>query len=371
MAIATATSLDVHLGGKLLFEDVSFKLEPRERMTLSGRNGAGKSTLLRILAGELAPDSGSARPAERRAGRPARPAAAARAQRSRSASTSSPAAPRCSRPRPSCERLEAAMSAATPARRRWTPTPPPSSGSSTAAATAGATACSPSCAGSASAARQAERSLATFSGGELTRASLARALAARPDLLLLDEPTNHLDIPSLEWLERYLRRPRRRRRPRRPRSLVPRGGRHLGAGAGGAAGALLRRPLARLAQGAGGARDRPRQGDRAPAGGDRADGALRRALPLQGDEGEARRSRGSNRSTRSSATGPQARTARHAATCASPSSRPSGPGRIVLKLVRAPDRGPGPDPARRRRAAKSSAASTSSSSAPTAPARRP
>ena len=59
MAIATATSLQVHVGGKLLFDDVSFKLELRERMTLSGRNGAGKSTLLRVLAGELAPDAGS------------------------------------------------------------------------------------------------------------------------------------------------------------------------------------------------------------------------------------------------------------------------------------------------------------------------
>src|SRR4051794_30109259 len=49
-----------------------------------------------------------------------------------------------------------------------------------------------------------DRSLSTFSGGELTRASLARTLAGDPDLLLLDEPTNHLDIESLEWLENRL-----------------------------------------------------------------------------------------------------------------------------------------------------------------------
>jgi ATP-binding cassette subfamily F protein 3 len=49
-----------------------------------------------------------------------------------------------------------------------------------------------------------DRQLETFSGGELTRASLARALGGDPDLLLLDEPTNHLDVESLEWLEREL-----------------------------------------------------------------------------------------------------------------------------------------------------------------------
>ena len=49
-----------------------------------------------------------------------------------------------------------------------------------------------------------DRRLDTFSGGELTRASLARTLAGDPDLLLLDEPTNHLDIESLEWLENQL-----------------------------------------------------------------------------------------------------------------------------------------------------------------------
>src|SRR5581483_3942095 len=49
-----------------------------------------------------------------------------------------------------------------------------------------------------------DRRLDTFSGGELTRASLGRALSGDPDLLLLDEPTNHLDIASLEWLEQHL-----------------------------------------------------------------------------------------------------------------------------------------------------------------------
>ncbi len=58
MAIAIASTLSIHVGGRPLFDDVSFKLEAGDRMTLAGRNGAGKSTLLRILAGELSPDAG-------------------------------------------------------------------------------------------------------------------------------------------------------------------------------------------------------------------------------------------------------------------------------------------------------------------------
>ncbi len=202
MAIATATSLDVHVGGMLLFADVSFKLEPRERMTLSGRNGAGKSTLLRVLAGELAPDAGSvtlqrgARVALHDQ-RPPRESSATLGEYVFSGRTDMLEA------EAELERLEGEMSG----------------GADEATMAAYAKAQQRLEAGGGYRWRdevlsvlrglgfdpeQAERPLSTFSGGELTRASLARALATRPDLLLLDEPTNHLDIPSLEWLEAYL-----------------------------------------------------------------------------------------------------------------------------------------------------------------------
>jgi ATP-binding cassette subfamily F protein 3 len=47
--------------------------------------------------------------------------------------------------------------------------------------------------------------LAHCSGGQKTRALLARLLLEEPDLLILDEPTNHLDVAAIEWLERMLR----------------------------------------------------------------------------------------------------------------------------------------------------------------------
>jgi ATP-binding cassette subfamily F protein 3 len=52
---------------------------------------------------------------------------------------------------------------------------------------------------------QYELPLSKLSGGQKTRALLARLLLDAPDLLILDEPTNHLDIDAVEWLEGYLK----------------------------------------------------------------------------------------------------------------------------------------------------------------------
>lgn len=50
-----------------------------------------------------------------------------------------------------------------------------------------------------------ERTLSTLSGGELRRVDIGATLLSRPDVLLLDEPTNHIDMPSVEWIEKFLR----------------------------------------------------------------------------------------------------------------------------------------------------------------------
>jgi ATP-binding cassette, subfamily F, member 3 len=203
MAVVTATNLRKELAGNLLFDGVSFKLERRDRLSLSGPNGAGKTTLLRMLAGETEIHGGELAFAKgtRVALHDQRPPL----ERSLTLReyVLSGAADLVTLEE-ELRRLEEAMAAGAH---------DPSTMRSYADAQArlehaGGYAWRERTAGVVRglgfAERDLDRPLATFSGGELTRSSLARSLAGDPDLLLLDEPTNHLDVASLEWLEREL-----------------------------------------------------------------------------------------------------------------------------------------------------------------------
>lgn len=51
-----------------------------------------------------------------------------------------------------------------------------------------------------------KRPIGSFSGGQQTKVAFMKLLLSRPDIMLLDEPTNHMDLPSIEWLEGYLKK---------------------------------------------------------------------------------------------------------------------------------------------------------------------
>jgi ATP-binding cassette subfamily F protein 3 len=204
MAVVIASSLRKEHSGDVLFDGVSFKVERKDRLALAGPNGAGKTTLLRQLAGLVSIDGGelALQKGTRIALHDQRPPALSpRPLREYVLSGTADLAA----VEEELRTLENAMAAGDhePATmRRY-------SDAQARLEHAGGYDWRDRAAsvvrGLGFTDADLDRPLSTFSGGELTRASLARALASQPDLLLLDEPTNHLDIESLEWLESMLK----------------------------------------------------------------------------------------------------------------------------------------------------------------------
>ena len=156
MAVVIASNLRKELGGSVLFDGVSFKVERRDRVALAGPNGAGKTTLLRILAGETEVHGGELafQKGTRVALHDQRPPLE-REQTLREYVLSGAAD--LVALEAELRRLEEAMAGGSTTPRRCAATPRRRRGSSTPAATTGATARPPSCAASASATSDLDR----------------------------------------------------------------------------------------------------------------------------------------------------------------------------------------------------------------------
>ncbi len=148
----------------MLFEGISFKINPKERVGLVGRNGHGKTTLLRLITGEDEPDAGSILiPKNYRIGYVTQQLGFTQDNV-----------------------LKEGMKglSETQKEQHWK--------------------VEKVLAGLGFSVHDMERHPSEFSGGFQVRLNLAKVLVSDPDLLLLDEPTNYLDITSIRWIERFL-----------------------------------------------------------------------------------------------------------------------------------------------------------------------
>ena len=199
MALVSLQDIRLALGGPALLDGVRLQIERGERICLLGRNGAGKSTLMKVVAGELAPDSGEV---VRQQGT----TIARLAQEIPEGLVGTAfdvvagglgelgtllAAYHDVGHRMATEHNTALMEQLGRLHHRLDTS------------------------GGWEVQRQVETVLShlsldpdapfeSFSGGRKRQVLLARALVSRPDILLLDEPTNHLDIDAIAWLEEFL-----------------------------------------------------------------------------------------------------------------------------------------------------------------------
>jgi ATP-binding cassette subfamily F protein uup len=199
MPVIRLRNISVSFGGPAILEKISLSIDAGERVCLVGRNGTGKSTLMKVIADDIAPDSGEI---ERQQGLVTAQleqqvetggggnvfdivaqglGESAELLKAYNAAIHRLAAEHSSRAEAELEKAQHAVEAA----------------------------------GAWQLNQQVESILSrmqldgdarveTLSGGQKRRVLLARALVQQPGLLLLDEPTNHLDIAAIAWLEEQL-----------------------------------------------------------------------------------------------------------------------------------------------------------------------
>ncbi|OHX14298.1 ABC transporter [Chromobacterium sphagni] len=161
--LISALSLHLDAGHGPLFQDLSFTVKLGDRIGLIGHNGCGKSSLLGLLAGSREADAGAVQ----------------YAGQCRLQHVEQHLPPRLAGISARQSLLEAEP------RQHWRVD---------------------SLLAELELEQQADTLVASLSGGQHTRLLLGRAVLRQPNMLLLDEPSNHLDLPSLLWLEDFLRR---------------------------------------------------------------------------------------------------------------------------------------------------------------------
>ena len=183
--------LSIEFSSRPILDDVTFLINPRDRIALVGKNGAGKTTLLRLLAGVETPTAGRI---------------------SKMGDLTIGYLPQVMMHVDGKTLREDVMSVIAPR----------SDSLENASLQDGASAYSLETGISGEEARfiaemdrtiiglgferkDFDRPCSEFSGGWRMRIELAKILLQHPDLLLLDEPTNHLDIESIQWLEEFLK----------------------------------------------------------------------------------------------------------------------------------------------------------------------
>lgn len=205
MAILTVNNIKKMFGTDVILENVSFEVQKGDRIGLVGINGSGKTTLFKILNGEYTADEGSFTPA--------RETSIGYMEQHVCRDMEKPAFDEVMtvfepllRMEAELERLNAEIAAVpddidalilkqTELNDRFI-----AEGGLTCRNRARSTLI-----GLGFAPEQIMAPIGVLSGGQKAKIQLAKMLLGESNLLLLDEPTNHLDIPSVEWLEGFLK----------------------------------------------------------------------------------------------------------------------------------------------------------------------
>lgn len=204
MSILTTQNLGRSFGAVDVFEGITLAIPYNARIAIVGPNGVGKTTLLRILAGEDNPSQGSVHPA-RGLKIAYLPQTAVGLTHGTLWDSCLSAFDDLLEMGSQLQKLEGLMAAGNDSAELLDDYGRLQSRFDNAGGYTYANRLQQTLTGLGFDQGDFHRPLSQLSGGQRTRARLAKLLLEDPDLLLLDEPTNHLDIQAVEWLEAWLR----------------------------------------------------------------------------------------------------------------------------------------------------------------------